>query len=137
MPAHPNLGRGVQHARVVVAEQLHQVGARHRLPRFHRERGSVDQPAIRYSVTLPGVDTTDIAFAGAAEQARMLVAGSITAPALLELYLDRIARVDVIDILHALDHAAAGHIQARDNPFRQHYFSSPWPLAPQVEIWRT
>jgi amidase len=40
------------------------------------------------------VDTTDIAFAGAAEQARMLVAGSITAPALLELYLDRIARVD-------------------------------------------
>ncbi len=50
--------------------------------------------AIRYTVTLRGVDTTDIAFAGAAEQARMLVAGSITAPALLELYLDRIARVD-------------------------------------------
>ena len=54
----------------------------------------MDQAAIRYSVTLRAVDTTDIAFAGAAEQARMLVAGSITAPALLELYLDRIARVD-------------------------------------------
>lgn len=40
------------------------------------------------------MDTTDLAFAGAAEQARMLVAGTITAPALLELYLDRIARVD-------------------------------------------
>jgi amidase len=40
------------------------------------------------------VDVTDIAFAGAAEQARMLAAGAITAPALLELYLDRIARVD-------------------------------------------
>ncbi|WP_167099091.1 amidase [Mycobacterium sp. DL592] len=40
------------------------------------------------------MDLTDIAFAGAAEQARMLVAGTITAPALLDLYLDRIARVD-------------------------------------------
>jgi amidase len=40
------------------------------------------------------VDLTDIAFAGAAEQARMLAAGTITAPALLDLYLDRIARVD-------------------------------------------
>ena len=40
------------------------------------------------------MDATDIAFAGAAEQARMLAAGTITAPALLELYLDRIARID-------------------------------------------
>ena len=40
------------------------------------------------------MDTTDIAFAGAAEQARMLAAGTITAPDLLELYLERIARVD-------------------------------------------
>jgi amidase len=40
------------------------------------------------------MDSTDIAFAGAAEQARMLVNGNITAPALLELYLERIARVD-------------------------------------------
>ncbi|KAA0107733.1 amidase [Mycolicibacterium sp. P1-5] len=40
------------------------------------------------------MDSTDIAFAGAAAQARMLVNGTITAPALLELYLDRIARVD-------------------------------------------
>jgi len=36
----------------------------------------------------------DVAFAGAAEQARLLAAGSVTAPDLLELYLNRIARLD-------------------------------------------
>jgi amidase len=40
------------------------------------------------------VDPTDLAFAGAAAQARLLAAGTITAPALLDLYLDRIARLD-------------------------------------------
>lgn len=40
------------------------------------------------------MDAADLAFAGAAEQARLLTAGSITAPALLELYLGRIARLD-------------------------------------------
>jgi amidase len=40
------------------------------------------------------VDATDLAFAGAAEQARMLAAGASTAPALVELYLDRISRLD-------------------------------------------
>jgi amidase len=40
------------------------------------------------------VEPNDLAFAGAAEQARMLAAGTITAPALLEVYLDRIARLD-------------------------------------------
>jgi len=40
------------------------------------------------------VDATDLAFAGAAEQARLLASGAISAPGLLELYLDRIARVD-------------------------------------------
>jgi amidase len=40
------------------------------------------------------VGPRDLAFAGAAEQARMLAAGRITAPELLELYLDRIARLD-------------------------------------------
>ncbi len=40
------------------------------------------------------MDATDLAFAGAAEQARMLGAGTITAPALVELYLDRITRLD-------------------------------------------
>ena len=40
------------------------------------------------------MDATDLAFAGAAEQARMLAAGAITAPALVELYLQRIARLD-------------------------------------------
>jgi amidase len=40
------------------------------------------------------MDDADLAFAGAAEQARLLAAGSITAPALLELYLGRIERLD-------------------------------------------
>ncbi len=40
------------------------------------------------------MDATDLAFAGAAEQARMLAGGAITAPALLERYLERIARFD-------------------------------------------
>jgi amidase len=40
------------------------------------------------------VDPTDLAFAGAAEQARLLAAGTITAPALLDLYLDRIGKLD-------------------------------------------
>lgn len=40
------------------------------------------------------MDATDLAFAGAAEQARMLADGAITAPALLERYLERITRVD-------------------------------------------
>jgi amidase len=39
------------------------------------------------------VDPRDLAFAGAAEQAGMLAAGTITAPALLEVYLERIARL--------------------------------------------
>jgi amidase len=40
------------------------------------------------------VDPRDLAFAGAAEQARMLAAGTITATELLEIYLDRISRLD-------------------------------------------
>ena len=40
------------------------------------------------------MDATDLAFAGAAEQARLLAAGTVTAPALVELYLDRIGRID-------------------------------------------
>jgi amidase len=40
------------------------------------------------------VDPRDLAFAGAAQQAKMLAAGEITAPELLELYLDRISRLD-------------------------------------------
>ncbi|WP_082966208.1 amidase [Mycobacterium sp. E1214] len=36
----------------------------------------------------------DLAFAGAAEQARMLADGELTAPELLEVYLERIARLD-------------------------------------------
>ncbi len=40
------------------------------------------------------MDSIEVAFAGAAEQARMLAAGTITAPALTELYLQRIARLD-------------------------------------------
>jgi amidase len=40
------------------------------------------------------VDSRELAFAGAAQQARMLADGTVTAPELVELYLDRIARVD-------------------------------------------
>ena len=40
------------------------------------------------------MDNTDLAFAGASEQARMLAEGTVTAPSLLEVYLDRIARLD-------------------------------------------
>lgn len=40
------------------------------------------------------VDPTDLAFAGAAAQARMLADGALTAPMLLEVYLQRIERLD-------------------------------------------
>jgi amidase len=40
------------------------------------------------------MDARDLAFAGAAEQARMLADGELTAPELLEVYLERIARLD-------------------------------------------
>jgi amidase len=40
------------------------------------------------------MDSTELAFAGAAQQARQLAAGTVTAPALLDIYLDRIARLD-------------------------------------------
>ncbi|GAB3241933.1 amidase [Mycolicibacterium hippocampi] len=40
------------------------------------------------------VSSDDVAFAGAAEQARLLADGVITAPALVERYLDRIAALD-------------------------------------------
>jgi amidase len=42
------------------------------------------------------VEARELAFAGAAEQARLLAAGSITAPALVEIYLARIARIDAV-----------------------------------------
>ncbi len=40
------------------------------------------------------MNPTELAFAGAAQQARMLADGAVTAPALLDVYLDRIARLD-------------------------------------------
>jgi amidase len=52
-------------------------------------RGSLG-PA-RYAAAM---DASDLAFAGAAEQARMLADGEVTAPALLEVYLERIERLD-------------------------------------------
>ncbi len=36
----------------------------------------------------------ELAFAGATQQARMLADGAITAPALLDVYLERIGRLD-------------------------------------------
>ncbi|OOK78658.1 amidase family protein [Mycobacterium kansasii] len=40
------------------------------------------------------MDPNDLAFVGAAEQAQMLADGEITAPVLLEVYLERIERLD-------------------------------------------
>ena len=40
------------------------------------------------------MDPHELAFAGAAQQARMLADGTITAPALLDVYLERIGRLD-------------------------------------------
>ena len=40
------------------------------------------------------MDATKTAFAGAAKQVRMLASGEVTSPELVELYLDRIARLD-------------------------------------------
>ena len=40
------------------------------------------------------MDARELAFAGAAAQARMLADGDLSAPDLLEVYLDRIARLD-------------------------------------------
>jgi amidase len=40
------------------------------------------------------VEPSDLAFAGAAAQARLLADGEVTAPDLLEVYLERIARLD-------------------------------------------
>jgi len=64
------------------------------------------------------VDPTDLAFAGAAQQARLLADGTTTAPVLLDVYLDRIARLDpalrcyrVVLAARARDEAAAA--QAR------------------------
>ena len=40
------------------------------------------------------MNSTDIAFADAAEQARMLATGTVTSTAFTELYLERIARLN-------------------------------------------
>jgi amidase len=40
------------------------------------------------------VDPIDLAFAGAARQVGLLASGAVTAPELVELYLDRIDRLD-------------------------------------------
>jgi amidase len=40
------------------------------------------------------MDSHELAFAGAAQQARMLADGALTAPALLDVYLERIGRLD-------------------------------------------
>lgn len=51
-------------------------------------------PTLALGGYAAAVEISEIAFAGAAEQARMLATGTITAPDLLQLYLDRIARLD-------------------------------------------
>ncbi|MFI5510827.1 amidase [Mycobacterium sp. NPDC051804] len=60
------------------------------------------------------MDARELAFAGAAQQARMLADGTVTASALLDVYLDRITRLDpelrsyrVVLAESAREHAAA------------------------------
>ena len=60
------------------------------------------------------MDTTTTAFAGAAEQARMLAARKTTSPALLELYLERIARLDGLLNSYRTVRGDAARIEAAD-----------------------
>ena len=59
------------------------------------------------------MDPRELAFAGAAEQARMLAAGAVTAPELVELYLDRIARIDPVLRCYRTVLAADARAEAR------------------------
>ena len=86
------------------------------------------------------MESTELAFAGAAEQARLLAAGTITAPALLDLYLDRIARLDstlgayrVVLAGPAREEAAAA--QARlDNGERSPLLGVPIAIKDDVDV---
>src|SRR6202000_1413926 len=68
------------------------------MPPRYWPSGGVRRPVGDRAAGRPGyaaaVDASDIAFAGAAAQARMLADGELSAPELLEIYLDRIARLD-------------------------------------------
>jgi amidase len=86
------------------------------------------------------MDDRDLAFAGAAQQARMLANGTVTAPALLDVYLDRIARLDpelrsyrVVLADSAREQAAAA--QARlDAGERQPLLGVPIAIKDDVDI---
>jgi amidase len=86
------------------------------------------------------VESTDLAFVGAAEQARLLAAGTITAPALVDVYLDRIARLDstlgayrVVMADSAREEAAAA--QARlDNGERLPLLGVPIAIKDDVDV---
>jgi amidase len=60
------------------------------------------------------VDSIELAFAGAAEQARLLATGAVTAPALTELYLERIARLDPELRAYRVVFAEAARAEAAD-----------------------
>ncbi len=86
------------------------------------------------------MDATDIAFAGAAEQARMLAAGAISAPALLELYLERISRVDrevrsyrVVLVESARREAAAAQVRL-DSGERLPFLGVPVAIKDDVDV---
>lgn len=90
--------------------------------------------------TLPRVDSADLAFAGAAEQARLLAAGTITAPALLDLYLERIARLDpqlrtYTAVLHDSARREAVAAQSRlDNGERLPLLGVPIAIKDDVDV---
>jgi amidase len=80
------------------------------------------------------VDASDLAFAGAAAQAQMLADGELSAPELLEIYLERIARLDsqlrafrvvLADKARDEAYAAQDRLDAGERPPLPHVVTSP------------
>ena len=71
------------------------------------------------------MNLTDIAFAGAAEQARILAAGTITSTALTELYLERITYLDAELGAYSVVLAETARTEAADGTRRESLGDEP------------
>jgi amidase len=86
------------------------------------------------------VDPVELAFAGAAQQARMLADGVITAPALLEVYLERIRRLDPVlrsyrvVLAHGAQHEAAAAQSRLDAGERSPMLGVPIAIKDDVDV---
>ncbi len=60
------------------------------------------------------VNPEELAFAGAGQQARLLVEGAITAPTLVDMYLNRIAALDPILRCYRVVMADSARLQAAE-----------------------